>query len=285
MPKFASKTESTEPAIFGSSAGEGVHGETSSNTFAGGVTGVATNASGPATGVLGRSDSAGPGVVGLANRDTGVYGQHGDPRLNETTVGTDGGKAGVFGTSDAGAGVVGYSRDTTSFGVWAFGGIRASAMDHPLAGDFRGDVQVTGDILLPGADCAEHFDIAGSEEIEPGSVVVIDQEGVLRQSDTAYDKKVAGVVSGAGNYRTGIILDKQQSQDNRLPVALLGKVYCKVDAQYAPIEVGDLLTTSPTPGCAMKAEDPRRAFGAVIGKALRSFSSGQGFIPILIALQ
>jgi hypothetical protein len=37
---------------------------------------------------------------------------------------------------------------------------------------------------------------------------------------------------------------------------LVSKVYCKVDAQYASIEVGDLLTSSPTPGCAMKAEDP-----------------------------
>jgi hypothetical protein len=62
-------------------------------------------------------------------------------------------------------------------------------------------------------------------------------------------------------------------------------VYCKVDAQYSPIEVGDLLTTSPTPGHAMKADDPLKAFGTVIGKALRPLSEGQGLIPILIALQ
>jgi hypothetical protein len=53
----------------------------------------------------------------------------------------------------------------------------------------------------------------------------------------------------------------------------------------APIEVGDLLTTSPTPGHAMKATDPVRAFGAVIGKALRALGDGQGLIPILVALQ
>jgi hypothetical protein len=68
-------------------------------------------------------------------------------------------------------------------------------------------------------------------------------------------------------------------------VALVGKVYCKVDAQYGPIEVGDLLTTSPTLGHAMKASDPLKAFGAVIGKALRPLLAGQGLIPILIALQ
>ncbi len=53
----------------------------------------------------------------------------------------------------------------------------------------------------------------------------------------------------------------------------------------APIEIGDLLTTSATPGHAMKATDPHKAFGAVIGKALRPLDRGQGLIPVLIALQ
>jgi hypothetical protein len=154
-----------------------------------------------------------------------------------------------------------------------------------------GDVAISGnltvgrDIFLPGADCAEHFDIGGAEQIEPGTVVVIDREGTLRRSEQAYDKKVAGVVSGAGEYRPGIVLDRRQSQDGRAPVSLVGKVYCKVDAKYASIEVGDLLTSSPTPGHAMKASDPFQAFGAVIGKALRPWHDGCGLIPILICLQ
>jgi hypothetical protein len=52
-----------------------------------------------------------------------------------------------------------------------------------------------------------------------------------------------------------------------------------------PIEVGDLLTTSSCSGHAMKASDPFRAFGAVIGKALRPLASGRGKIPVLVALQ
>ena len=69
-------------------------------------------------------------------------------------------------------------------------------------------------------------------------------------------------------------------------MALVGKVYCKVDAQDTPIEVGDMLTTSATKGHAMKAEDPMKAFGAVIGKALGSMPAAQtGLIPILVALQ
>jgi len=58
-----------------------------------------------------------------------------------------------------------------------------------------------------------------------------------------------------------------------------------VDATHSSVEVGDLLTTSSTFGHAMKATDPLRAFGAVIGKALRPFSGGTGMIPILVALQ
>jgi hypothetical protein len=154
-----------------------------------------------------------------------------------------------------------------------------------LAGFFDGSVSVTGDIYLPGAgDCAEDFDIGDAERIEPGTVVVIDRGGALRRSEEAYDKKVAGVISGADGCRAGIILDRRQCQDRRAPVALVGKVYCKVDARYSPIEVGDLLTSSPTPGFAMKADDPLRAFGAVNGKALCPIASGQGLIPILVTL-
>jgi len=49
--------------------------------------------------------------------------------------------------------------------------------------------------------------------------------------------------------------------------------------------VGDLLTSSPTPGHAMKASDPAEAFRAVVGKSLRPLKEAQGLIPILIALQ
>jgi hypothetical protein len=164
------------------------------------------------------------------------------------------------------------------------GGRGLTAVGSP-AGHFDGDVEVTGDIRFVNQDCAEDFDIHNLKDAEPGTVMVLDQNGALERSRQAYDKKVAGVISGAGGFRPGIILGKQTSESPRMPIALLGKVYCKVDAQYSPIEVGDLLTTSDTPGHAMKAADPLRAFGAVIGKALRSLQAGQGLIPILIALQ
>jgi hypothetical protein len=35
----------------------------------------------------------------------------------------------------------------------------------------------------------------------------------------------------------------------------------------------------------MKAQDQGRAFGALLGKALRAIPNGQGLIPVLVALQ
>jgi hypothetical protein len=100
----------------------------------------------------------------------------------------------------------------------------------------------------------------------------------------AYDRRVAGVVSGAGTYRPGLILDRR-TDSTRRPLALTGKVWCRVDADWGPVDIGDLLTTSPTPGHAMRANDPVRAFGAVIGKALGNLASGQALMPVLVALQ
>lgn len=205
-----------------------------------------------------------PGVEGSSQRSNGVFGTSADP-----------GASGVYGQNDdGGIGVGGRSMK----GIGIFG-------EGQLAGRFIGDVEVTGDIRLTNADCAEDFDIFGAGPIEPGTVMVVGEEGALHQCHKAYDKCVAGVISGAGGYKPAIILDKQQSQNNRKPIALLGKVFCKVDARFAPVEVGDLLTTSDTPGHAMKAVDPLKAFGAVIGKALRPLKAGQDLIPILIALQ
>ena len=153
------------------------------------------------------------------------------------------------------------------------------------AARFVGNVEVTGDIFLVNADCSEDFDISPGQVTEPGTVMVIVNEGLLEPSSQAYDRRVAGVISGAGHYRSAITLDRRESCDSRASLALVGKVYCKVDAQYAPITTGDLLTTSPTPGHAMKAYDATLAAGAVIGKALRPYSEGHGLIPILVTLQ
>jgi hypothetical protein len=142
-----------------------------------------------------------------------------------------------------------------------------------------------GDLLLYNADCAEDFDVVNVERAEPGTVMVLDDEGRLHEATRDYDRKVAGVISGAGGYKPAIVLGSRPARAERASVALFGKVYCIADAMLSPIEVGDLLTTSTTPGHAMKATDPVRAFGAVLGKALKPLKTGQNLIPILVALQ
>jgi hypothetical protein len=143
----------------------------------------------------------------------------------------------------------------------------------------------SGDIILQNADCAEDFEVEVLEAAEPGTVMVISNDSRLRISTQAYDQRVAGIVAGAGKYRPGIILGRKKGEPNHLPIALMGRVFCKVDASQRAIKVGDLLTTSSTPGYAMKADDPARSFGAVIGKALSQLDAGRGLIPVLVTLQ
>jgi hypothetical protein len=143
----------------------------------------------------------------------------------------------------------------------------------------------SGDILMKNADCAEDFDV-DDPALEPGSVLILgDEAGRLRVSDEAYDTRVAGILSGAGDYRPAIVLDRKSDRKGRRPVALVGKVWCKVEAQSAPIRIGSLLTTSSLPGHAMAATDRERAFGAVLGKALAPLATGIGIVPVLVSLQ
>jgi hypothetical protein len=67
------------------------------------------------------------------------------------------------------------------------------------------------------------------------------------------------------------------------PVASWGVVLVRADAAYGAIGVGDLLTTSPTPGRAMRAGEAGP--GTVLGKALEPLEVGQGSIRILAMLR
>jgi len=142
--------------------------------------------------------------------------------------------------------------------------------------------------LTGGADLAEPFDIAGVEAIQPGYVVVIDENnpGQLRLTSQPYDRKVAGCVSGAGGLQPGLVMhDQGSAADGDFPVALSGRVYCWADASFGSIQPGDLLTTSATPGHAMLASDLTRAGGAILGKAMSALLEGQGLVLVLVTLQ
>jgi hypothetical protein len=209
------------------------------------------------------------GVVGESTADVAasIQAAGGDQTIIGTIYSRTAGVAGFNGGPGTGAAICGVSQGPGP------------------AGYFAGDVIVTGDVQLPGADCAEQFNVIDADSSDPGTVMVISDAGTLRPSFRDYDHRVAGVISGAGNLRPGLVLGHEAVASGRLPIALIGKVFCKVDADLAPIEVGDLLTTSPTPGHAMRADDRERAFGAVLGKALGVLASGRGLVPVLIALQ
>lgn len=293
-------SSANDPAVQGMNTadGDGVNGESTNGTGVHGRSSAPDGSKGQA-GVVGEFDN-GVGVFGRSSASSGVggmsksgFGVHGVSESSNGVRGDSTSAQGVYGHSVAQAGVVGESDQFDGvYGIAHLPDKAAVTGYHPggTAGYFNGNVYVTGslttdgDVVLTNADCAEHFDAVDPQSLEPGTVVVLDDEGRLSASHHAYDKRVAGVVSGAGGYRPAIVLDKQPDS-SRLPVALIGKAYCKVDASHAAIEVGDLLTASPTPGHAMKAADPLRAFGAVIGKALRAHAEGPGLIPMLIALQ
>jgi len=146
------------------------------------------------------------------------------------------------------------------------------------------ELQITG-----GSDLSEQFDIkAIRDELQAGMVVCIDPSnpGQLVTSSRAYDRTVAGVVSGAGGVKPGMLMGQSGTKaDGQHPVALSGRVYCLADASSGAIQPGDLLTTSDTPGHAMKVTDHQKAQGAVIGKAMTALADGQGLVLVLVSLQ
>jgi hypothetical protein len=151
--------------------------------------------------------------------------------------------------------------------------------------DQTGKVAVNVLQINGGSDVAEPFQIL-NDHVAEGSVVVIDEDdpGRLKLATSAYDTRVAGVISGAGGVVPGLSL-QQKGLDGGQNVALGGRVYVLADASAAPIHPGDLLTTSDQPGYCMKAVDRSKAQGAILGKAMGKLDRGRGLVLILVSLQ
>jgi len=248
--------------------GTGVWGEVKAGT---GVVGVANDTG---VGVSGRCD-AGDGVVGTGRRGVvgisetfqGVYGKSGD-------------NAGVVGESDRMHAVFAITHSPSSAGVYA------TNTHGGQAALFEGNVTVTGDLILAGADVAEEFEVV-DRDVPAGSVLVLDPNGRLVDTTRPYDTRVAGIVSGAGDRVPALVLDRAPGGTHapRAALAVAGKAWCLADAETGPIAVGDLLTTSRRPGHAMVATDRLASIGAVIGKALTPLPSGTGSVLVLVGLR
>jgi hypothetical protein len=273
----------TGRGVWGKSIGSrGVYGESDSNA---GVYGFAN--SGP--GIFGTSTSS-AGVVGIGGTGgSGVYGESATGRgVWGKSVGSRGvygeseSNTGVYGVSNTGTGVSGDSTSATGFGgffqnsgggtaLWVLGKAKMNVLE-----------------LTGGLDLAERFDIVGAAK--PGMVVAIDPQNVGKFSIArgAYNRRVAGIISGAGNLAAGMVLTGSSVAsiaNESMPVALSGRVWVYCDATRNPITPGDLLTTSATPGHAMKVINHKRAQGAIIGKAMTALKSGRGLVLVLVTLQ
>jgi hypothetical protein len=178
-------------------------------------------------------------------------------------------------------------RDDEGHDIALMGKVGVGTEDPGEQLDVAGTTQTEVLKITGGSDVAEPFVMSEEKELPPGSVVVIDDRnpGNLRLSDRPYDHRVAGVVSGAGGLNPGLTLSQAGVLEEGQHVALAGRVWCFADASFGPIEPGDRLTTSRTPGHAMKVANTVDAVGAVIGKAMTPLAEGQGLVLVLVQPQ
>jgi hypothetical protein len=171
-------------------------------------------------------------------------------------------------------------------------------------------VDEAGNMWAAGSKAGYVVDIVrngGTEPLRAGDVVTVigvepplDGQApimVVRRATAAYDTGVVGVVdqgyvpekaADVEGAITGFVPLAEEGAavepGDYLSVVTHGAFRCaRVDADYGTIRPGDLLVSSPTPGHAMKAAEPK--LGTLLGKALGSLESGTGTIPVLVTLQ
>jgi hypothetical protein len=236
------------------------------------------------------------GDLRLANSD--VY--FTNPNHNHTGFGNTPGFAAIENTANFGAlmilGRAGETQGRTVklwdyFEVHGLGGAvlkfgQSVGIKYSAGDGIRGEpnlwLDAAGTVILKSGfqtnamDVAERFQT--SEPVEPGDVLVFDPEqGAARLCDQQGDSRVVGIVSGQPGFILGL-------EETEIPVALCGRVPCKVDAEFGPVRAGDLLMTSPTKGHAQRVLDATKTAGKILGKALAPLLEGKGEIPVLVFL-
>lgn len=205
------------------------------------------------------------------------------------------------------------ANDRARFSVFKDGG--TDVAQELMRLDEEGNLHLKGALRPSALDLAEYHPLSGPATA--GDVLVADRSrvGSMRRCETASDRAVVGIVSSEPGVVLGSGLSRiaaadpemaealdlarrrgDATEESRLwselerrfsaghaAIALSGTVPCKVDAAYGPIEVGDLLVASPTPGHAMRADDPRP--GTVVAKALEPLNAGTGLIKVLVMLR
>lgn len=171
--------------------------------------------------------------------------------------------------------------------TYGSGRIRLQVVPPPTAAVFR--VTAQGDVLADGtvraavfssgsADVAEWVSV--SEPVHPGDVVALDaaHPGTYRLANGPCSDRVAGVIST----EPGVVLGRELADDGWALLALAGIVPVKVTNEGGPIDPGDLLVTSSTPGFAMRWADSGSYSCALVGKALEPMTGEHGVILVLL---
>jgi hypothetical protein len=271
----AGKASATSGNTFGvrglnsSSGGTGVYGWAGSST---------SGTDGRPYGVYGYSNS-GHGVYGVTlgnwSNISGVYGKAVMDNANGVNGVNTAGGYGVRGESSTGVGVAAKSASGNIIEAWD-----TDPNDRRWYVRNDGEVYADGSFHNTGADFAEM--LPATDGLEPGDVLVIGPDSLLHRSSSPYAANVVGVYST----RPGFIGGSDEGMENPgdVPLAVVGVVPVKASTENGSIAPGDLLTTSSTPGHAMKA-GPNPPAGTVIGKALQPLEAGSGVIQMLVMLQ
>ena len=252
-----------------------------------------TSESGPAIGITGiaansRNSSGSYGIVGHSIH-VGMRGQ---------SSGRDGNGAGVLGVCRFGAGGIFSSEHGYSLIADGSGKLTGDFDSNiNLMGDgkallVKGDAEFQGKLIIKNgneasdfpAGLVEFFEVDEAEYISPGDILVVSELGgsLLTRSRKSYSTSVIGVVSG----NPYISVNISGKEEKIYPVALSGKVLCKVDARNKPVNPGDLIVASDVAGCGMAGRiDSFDKIGSVIGKALDRLEDGVDLIPVFITHQ
>jgi hypothetical protein len=209
--------------------------------------------------------------------------------------------------------IIGYGRGGALFPTRRPRFIRLFSIDEEGNAFFAGG---------KGGYVVDYFVNAAGDPLERGDVVVLGRTAPVAcygtanaipipevdLTEQAYDTRVCGVVadvvtqgglpsvdevpedSAAEHPLARFATPGSEQRPAAVPDRRMGRMvtlgawsWCKVDADIAPVEAGDLLTTSPTRGHAQKA-DRDRAAGAVLGKAMAPLAAGRGQVPVLVSL-
>ena len=139
------------------------------------------------------------------------------------------------------------------------------------SGDFSAGIITATATQARYADVAENFKV--NEFADAGTVMVFNKDGLLVTSNHYADPMLVGVVSTDPAH----LLNKDLL--NGQPIALAGQVPCKV---VGPVKVGDLLTTSNTPGYATVLDLNDWKPGITVGKSMENCGIGKHKITVFV---